>query len=239
MYNLGICDDAKGTCAELEKIILDYAQKRNQKINVDVWYSGESLCEDLKKNEQYDLLFLDIELDKMDGVRVGEFIRNELEDYKLMIVYISSKTNYAMQLFQNQPFDFLIKPIEEEKIEALLDRAFRIRKKGDLCFDFKYGGKLFKVPYENIIHFSSMDKKIQLLTRLKTFYFYGKLKELQMVLPKNFIFIHQSYIINQDYICECTYETVKMMNGELLTISKRYRSEVRKSIKEYQRGRRE
>ena len=61
--------------------------------------------------------------------------------------------------------------------------------------------------------------------------FYGK------QLPGHFVMIHQSYIVNQDFISEYSYETVKMTDGEELNISKPYRKEVRSKIKQYRKER--
>ena len=58
------------------------------------------------KREKADILFLDIELPGMNGVSVGKYIREILEDENIFLIYISSKQNYALQLFQNHPFDF-------------------------------------------------------------------------------------------------------------------------------------
>ena len=60
--------------------------------------------------------------------------------------------------------------------------------------------------------------------------FYGKLKEIAALAPLNFIMIHQSFLINLDYVAECSYEIVKMMNGSRLNISQPYRKKVREEI---------
>ena len=52
-------------------------------------------------------------------------------------------------------------------------------------------------------------------------------------LPSDFLMIHQSYIIHQEYVSEYSYESVRMMNGDVLSISKPYRTEVRAEIKRY------
>ena len=67
---------------------------------------GREYRERFEKGIELDLLFLDIELVQNNGIAVGNFIRNELEDMQTHIVYISSKESYAMQLFKVQPLDF-------------------------------------------------------------------------------------------------------------------------------------
>lgn len=104
-----ICDDEKSTCSELEEIILKYAKEKSVSLVTEVFYSGDTLLDYLKR-EKINILFLDIELPGKDGVMVGKYIREVLEEENIFLIYISSKENYALQLFQNRPFDFLVKP---------------------------------------------------------------------------------------------------------------------------------
>ena len=70
------------------------------------------------------------------------------------------------------------------------------------------------------------------LLDFKVVEFNGKLKEIAKKIPGNFIQIHQSYLINFDYIEECSYESVKMKNGDTIPISQPYRKSVRKQLAE-------
>lgn len=112
----------------LEEQIYELSKKIEIKADVEVWYSGESIQNDLKKGIELDLLFLDIELVQKNGIAVGNFIRNEMENMQTHIVYISSKESYAMQLFKVQPLDFLIKPISNENIREVLIRSSKAKK---------------------------------------------------------------------------------------------------------------
>lgn len=109
MYRIGICDDETDICAKIEEIVLLYARKRDVNLDTEVWYSGEGVCEYLKRGNSIDILFLDIELLHMTGIEVANFIRNRLENRKMQIVYISEKQSYALALFKTQPLDFLVK----------------------------------------------------------------------------------------------------------------------------------
>ena len=84
-----ICDDEFSTCVQLENYIEKYSQEHFIKADIDVFYDGESLCEYLKSSSSVDLLFLDIELPKCNGVEVGKYIREKLENEETEIIYIS------------------------------------------------------------------------------------------------------------------------------------------------------
>ena len=72
MYRIGICDDDRILCSELEEQIRRISGKMGVKAETEVWESGESLREDLEKSFRLDLLFLDIELVQAKQRRCGE-----------------------------------------------------------------------------------------------------------------------------------------------------------------------
>lgn len=235
MYRIGICDDDKELCAGLEEQIYQIAKELSVKADVEVWYSGESILNDLQNGTQLDLIFLDIELVRENGISVGKFIRNEMEDIDTHIVYISSGQTYAMQLFKVQPLDFLVKPVSGEQIKEVLIRSIRQKQNLKSCFEYQKGSAVYRISTKDIVYFMSMDKKIRLVTRDGEEEFYGKLKKIKEELPADFMMIHQSYIINQLYVSEYSYDCVKMSDGTVLSISKPYRKEIRGKIKQYRR----
>ena len=80
-----ICDDEKSTCSELETLLLKYAEEKKIRLTVEVCYSGEELLKDMEK-EDIDILFLDIELPGENGVSVGEYIRNVMENENAAVI---------------------------------------------------------------------------------------------------------------------------------------------------------
>ena len=235
MYRIGICDDDKILCGELEEMLYRAAEDLSVKAEVEVWYSGESLLSDLQKGTSLELLFLDIELVQQNGVAVGSFIRNEMADMETHIVYISGRESYAMQLFRIQPLDFLIKPISADRLREVVDRSLKQRQNTSLCFEYQKGGSVFRIPTKDIVCFMSEDKKIRAVTRTGQEAFYGKLKKIAEDLPPDFMMIHQSYIINRRYVREYAYDAVTMLDGTVLPISKPYRKEIRSKIRQSQR----
>ena len=227
-----ICDDEKSTCSELEEIILKYAKEKRVPLVTEVFYSGDILLDYLKR-EKINILFLDIELPGKDGVMVGKYIREVLEEENIFLVYISSKENYALQLFQNRPFDFLVKPIEQAKIYHVLDNICRISEKNSAEFKFQVQNSTYCILYKDILYFQSDGRKINIVMKKEVRTFYGKLNEIEEKLPENlFLRIHKSYLVNKSYVKGFTYEWVKMLNGDVLNISKINRADVRRKILE-------
>ncbi len=236
MYNIGICDDERDTCAQIADMVYEYDKRNKVGIEVSIWNTGEALYRDLMKNKSVDLLFLDIELVSTDGIQIGKLIRHELENQDIGIVYISAKSSYALELFKIHPLDFLIKPVKMQDISDTIDEALRLYNRYNTVFEYRTNGYNCKIPYKDIIYFYSENKKINMVTAAQTIQFTGKIKDLAGIMPGNFIQIHQSYIINMNHMSECSYELVKMNGGASLNISQLYRKQVRKHIMDYAWG---
>lgn len=230
MYSIGICDDGENICAAIENMLLQYAKEKNIQIDINVWYTGEGLKKYLETGGQLDILFLDIELFRMTGIEVGDYIRNQLDDMGMQIIYISGKVSYAQQLFKTQPLDFLVKPISQSQISDVLEMAFRVMRHKNEKFEFRQGKDYYYVPMGDIVYFGSEGRKVKIVTLKETFEFYGRLKEVAKRLPEDFIIIHKSYIVNKEYIFRYAYEMVELMNGTILTISPANRKRVRERI---------
>ena len=230
LYIIGICDDGINICSAIENMILLYAKDRKIRVKTDVWFTGEGLCDYLKQGGSIDILFLDIELLEMSGIEVANFIREQLENRKMQIIYISAKSSYAPKLFKTQPLDFLVKPITQMEINYDLDLAMKLCDQGNEKFEFQCGKEYFCIPYNDIIYFSSEGKKIRIMAFKIERVFYGKLKDIIATLPEDFIIIHKSYVINKRYVFCYTYEWIELVNNIKLPISKAQRKQVRERI---------
>jgi len=230
MINIGICDDGKNICSSIEKMIEEYAKNKNIFIEIEIWYTGEALCDYLREGNSIDILFLDIELFELNGIEVGNYIRNELENRIMQIVYISGKSSYALQLFKIQPMDFLVKPITQQQMEETLNLALKLLGKNVEKFEFQCGKDYYYIPYVEILYFYSEGRKIKIVTTKDEKEFYGKLADKIKKLPSNFIVIHKSFVVNREYISKFSYEMVELVNGNKLSISKAYRKKVREIL---------
>ena len=80
MLYIGICDDDEGVCAELERMLYDYAEQNKIQMDIDIWHRGESLCRFLREKEQIpDVLFLDIELLTTNGIEARSATRSRMQ----------------------------------------------------------------------------------------------------------------------------------------------------------------
>ena len=228
MYKIAVCDDEIQICAQIEKIILDYSRIENQKISVDVYESGKSLCMDLEREEYFDLIFLDIEMKVVNGVEVGEFLRTTMDNQTTQIVYVSGKEQYYRELFEVRPMHFLLKPFTKEEIVKDVKMAMRLSKEYNRSFSYTKGTMEYRIPIKNIIYFESISRAIRIVHTNGDDVFYGKLNDiLQELKEYRFIQIHKSYLINHFNVKKYAYEKVIMTNETKLPISAANRKIVR------------
>ena len=243
MLYIGICDDETSIGAELERILIDILGKLNIAHEIDVFFIGEELCQKMKSGTYYDLVFLDIEFAKneISGVEVGRLIRDVHQNYLTSIVYISWEKKYALQLFDIQPLHFLIKPLKYENIEDVIKKYLKIAGLWSREFSYKKGHDNFKIPIKEIIYLESYDRKL-LLHRAdgSKEEFYGSLKTTyeEQLKKFDFLFIHNSYVVNYDYVTALKFEQVVLADNQVsLPISKHRRNEVREHYYEIMKRR--
>lgn len=230
MINIAVCCNDPIRCSDIENKLSMYSKEVKINLNIEVWYNGEELCRYLSNGNIIDILFLDIESNSVEGIEIGIFIRHELGNYNIQIIYISSELMYTQKIFKTQPTDFIIRPITDEKIKDAMIVAQKILKKRNKYFKFNSNNESHNVLYDDILYFSSDARKINIITIDGYKSFYGKLKDISELLAKEFVIIHKSYIINKKYIVYYTYESVRMSNGDILPISKSYRKMVRHEV---------
>lgn len=224
MYNVAVCDDEEIVCNQFEHILASYIMEK--KIDLEVFYSGEELIKAFAEGETFDLIFLDIELQIMNGVEVGKYIRDELGNEDLQIVYISAKQQYAMELFAIRPMNFLVKPISRESIINTLEKAMKLDGICKHYFELKRGIEVLRIPYGDIEYFESDGRKIIVHTGDKTYDMYERLNNIELIIPDTFIRIHQSYIVNTFKIRRWKASEVCIAELVILPISRNYRKKV-------------
>jgi len=228
VFRIAICDDEQVICSQIENFILKYAAESNEKIDTQVFYSGEELVRFLEMGQNFDLIFLDIELNLINGIEVGKKIREEMDNQILHIVYVSGKDNYYRDMFDVRPMHFLQKPIVEAEIIKDVRLAMKLTDKLGGVFIYKKGHEVYRKPVKNILYFESSNREVKMVTDGGEEVFYGKLDEVyDQVAKYHFMFIHKSYIVNYFYVTKFRYEEVTMSNMEVLPISQARRKTTR------------
>lgn len=228
MIKVAICDDELGVCAVIEDYVEDACKNLKVKADISVYDDGKALCKALQEGERFALILLDIELPEFDGVAIGDYIREVLKDNTIQIAYISGNEGYAMRLFDVRPINFMVKPITYQQIEKVLSKTLMLMSELTKMFMYKKKQDMHFIEYRNIMYFKSDNRKVQIVLQDHVEEFYGKLELIYDQLSKQeFLYIHKSYIVNISYVRTFHYESLTLMNGEVLPIAQSKRKKIR------------
>ena len=225
MIRTAIVDDDAVFCAFAEQCIAEYAAASGIEIETEVYFSSEDFFAHCGSG--FDLILLDIELGGMNGIEAGERLRRAEQKEQAQILYISAKESYAMELFHNRPFDFLVKPVSKERLFAALQEYVRVYDANAEFFVFTHERKRLRVPASDILYFQSNRKKLIVAAVHECIEVYEKLETvLQSPQGSRFLRIHRCYAVNPQHITAFSYEEVTLTNGERLGISRSLRQSV-------------
>lgn len=229
MYRIAICDDEAAIREQVIRI-LD-AHPSREKFTLSEFSSGEALLDSLRSGRTYLLLILDIELETTNGVALGRLLRQELRDNATQILYISAHESYAMELFDLRPLNFLVKPIDPDKLTACITQALELSPCLDATLTFFTGKVAQRVPLREIRYLESYNRKLTIHTVQRAYSCSQKLAELLAKLPQpEFFQIHQSFVVNDRFVHRIQYNRLELDDGLELPISQTYRRQVRDLI---------
>lgn len=222
MLKVAICDDDLGVLGKLEDMLDSIKKHEHIKLDTEVYLDGQELIKDLYVNgKKYDLIFLDIEMKIMDGLTTAKEIR-KIDDFTILI-YVTSHENYAIEAYEVQPFQFLVKPVEYETFHKYFMKAYKKITDGPHYFYCQFGGNVYNLRISEIMYFKSNRRIIQVYMQSgEVIKFYGKMGEIEECLRRektDFWRIHQSYLVNIRYIARITYDQIVLKNKKALSIS--------------------
>ena len=223
MVKVAICDDDETVTSRMENILEGYAQEHAVHLDIGVFYNGEELIRYMEKNrETFDILFLDIEMNGINGIETAKGIREM--DKKALIVYVTSHDSYALEAYQVHPFHFLVKPLKEEAVCKCFEQAYINIAPEEQYFEFTYKKNGYRKYVHDIMYFTSSKRVIQIhMADGAILEFYGKLDDVESTLENgkaDFWRIHKSILVNSLFIFKKTFSYVELTNGEQLSISK-------------------
>ena len=234
MMRIGICDDVKEIVKSLYEDIYTWAMYHHVNVEIKKIYSGEDLLCEIQYSGCFDVIFLDVELGSLNGLEVARAIRKT--DNITKLIFISSHHQYYKEAYEVQPFQFLDKPIEQNKLYTVLEQIYHAVKEKETSFSFAHQRVNYRVLCNDIIYFKSESRYVNIVCKGTSYQFLGKLDEVERILferKSNFLRIHRSYLVNAKNIKEYSYENIVLVNGEELMISRNQRINVREAYKRF------
>lgn len=230
---IAVCDDNP---KELERIKGCFCRIQGYDLVCSYFDSTSTVMEILKtENSPYDLYILDIEMPGMNGLKLAKSIREK--DSKALFVFLTSYTRYMKDVFDVVTFDFIEKPISDEKLLQILERAATYLNITSQHFSFGYRASRYSLKYDRILYIEKKGRQALIHTFEDVYKTNMTLEEIWKQLnPKSFVHIHSSYIINLYNLDRKDNEIAIMRNGEKLHITKGYRRELAMRHYEFVQG---
>ena len=235
MITCAMCDDELPFAEQLRSLVMAYAKKKRVELQAETFASAEELLEEIENGAGFEILFLDIEMRKMDGIELGKKLRER--SYQTLIIYVSGYDQYMRQLFEAEPFRFLSKPLKQEELENVLDKAFeRISRFHRELFTIRFGKNVVNLLCRDIVYLESNKRKVIVHTVRGEYEYYHNLDEAEeelLAISADFVRIHKAYLVNMEHVEAFQYEKLALRDGTILSISEAHRANVRSRFWEW------
>lgn len=229
MYKVALCEDETVFSEAQKKICHSIFTRLNIEYHISVFQnSNDFLRAFMNQGKRYDLLLLDILMDGTDGMTLARRIRET--DKEITIIFITSSPDYALQGYDVNALHYLMKPVDSEKLERLINADFHSRFSNNFFLFETRDGKQ-RVAVKDIICLETAGRRVAVTTREGLLYVSGKLIDLLNELPKEqFTRCHQAYAVNIRNIRELTKQDAIAVNGKAIPVSRTFMKNVQKAF---------
>lgn len=214
MLRIAICDDESAARDalrfELEKVI----EEEKEQIIYE-FSSGNNAVNWIKHHPgEIDVLFLDVEMEPLNGLEAAKAIREF--DRELLLVFVTGYREYVFDGYLVNAMDYIIKPVDGPRLLVLLKRIREtINSNMSDVFIFQNTEGTYRIAKNKILYFYSEKRLVYLVTEEKKYPFYDKLDHIEETIGKEFIRIHQRYLINIPMVDFIGMNSIRVKGAEL------------------------
>lgn len=212
-YKIAICDDSQADAEYIATLVKEWAKDRIVKIRT--YPSAEAFMFNYAEEKDYDILLLDIEMGKMDGVTMAKAIRQDNES--VQIVFITGYSEYIADGYDVAALHYLIKPVKKEQLWSVLDRASERLKKNEKELLLKTADETVVMPVREIRYLDVQQNYVTVhgkvdVTVKRT------LGEFEKELDERFFRLGRSYIVNLTCVRRISKTEVILTDGSVIPL---------------------
>lgn len=225
---VGLCDDEEYVCDSVYKILKNYGNEHQIEIEF-IYYNSAKLL--LEKRDMLDVLFLDIEMPKMDGIKAGMKLRDWNIDYK--IIMLTVREDRFRDAFKIGAFRFVSKPINEVEFCLAINDVIDAMSINRSVIAYR-DNVAFEILQKDILYIEANSSSSLIYTRDCEYRSEQSLKAWSNLLDKRFFFqSHRSYIVNMSKIENVQGNTIYLVTGDRILVSRRLRTSFLKAYMMY------
>ena len=233
MIRIAICDDEKHMSDHIRAMASDFFRKKNREIQLRTFLSGEEL---LNYDGQIDILFLDIQMNGMDGLETARKLR--AGKFRGVLIFITVLKEMVFQSFEVQAYDYLVKPVDEKQFGKTMERLYASMQNASedsLLVQKGYEGRI--IPKDEIVFCEIIDRKIYLnLASGEVVDYYERIENLETKLGSHFFRCHRSYLINLKHLKGYKNGTAYMDDGKEVPVSRLRSRELSDVVLQYMKN---
>ena len=231
MLLLAVCDDMPIECADIAKQIENILKQSNIDFMIKKFFSGQEL---FHSKENFDIIFLDIKMPKISGMDLAKKIREQGK--QSLIIFITAAREYVFEAFDVEAFQYLLKPIQNQKLKTVLEKATK-KLQIDTNTDFliiSADRQTKKVFLKDILYIESIGRIAKIHCNEGTLETYEQIGILaDKLFDKSFFRCHKCFLVNLDYVDSFDKTEVRLENGERIMLAKRRYEDFQKRILSY------
>ncbi|MCI8505251.1 MAG: response regulator transcription factor [Lachnospiraceae bacterium] len=218
MIKIAICDDETVLCEKLKQTVSSILKNWNREFEIVCCKNAVGfLCGPL----DYDLLFLDIKLPGINGMKAAQGLRKQ--GYGGELIFVTAFSEYMPEAFEVEAADYLKKPVDQERLERTLRRVLgRISGAREESFWIRTANWYKRILFDEIYYCEVINRKIFVHTKDGVIDYYGKLREAERQASPHLVRCHRSYLVNLTHLKEYAGGEILLGNGERIPVSKNY-----------------
>ncbi len=227
---IAICDDNTAQIKELRRLLDEWSEDKPFAIAIDEYISAESFMFSYPDNP-CDLLLLDIEMKRINGMELAKKLR--IEGDMLPIVFITGYSEYMSDGYEVEALHYLLKPVDKQKLFAVLDRYVK-RRIPENEIMLKCEDTSIHISPDNIVYCEAVGKKTKVFTHDgQTLLCEAGISVLKDLLNRDFISCHRSYLVNLRFVRSIGKAEIRLDSGADIPLSRRLYKEVNERFIEF------
>jgi len=230
MIRLAIVEDDDNYASTLEKYIHRYEEESGEKFQVHRFQDGEDITEDYKCN--FDIILMDIEMQFMDGMTAAKKVR--AMDEEVVIIFITNMPQFAMQGYEVEALDYVLKPINYFAFSQRIERALaRMKKRTAKYLSVNYKGGVYKISISDIYYIEVQDHDLIYHTKTGSIVVRGTLREVEEKLSDEpFIRCNKAFLANLEYI-DGVEDNDILIGQDRILVSRSKKKELMDALNDY------
>lgn len=225
-----ICDDNSIDSNYVYELVKKWSNENKYQVDIETFSSAESFLFHYVDNKDYDVLLLDIEMKKMDGVSLAREIRKTNKN--VQIIFITGYSEYIAEGYDVEALNYLMKPFKTEKLYEVLNKAVTKIIQNEKHLILNTFDEIIRISLHDIIYID-VDRNYTTIHSNKNYTIKMTLADIEKELDERFFRISRSIIINLKYINRVTKRDVYLTNGSILPLPRgKYESLNKAIIKE-------